>query len=141
MTTMKKSDLLELFISGQVIYENVTKVTVDDETDMKWLVGAVDGKDVAHGTYLVYYMPIEKSYGETVKPDYTLHDEDGTEIFMLRMDDKLELSADEAQTLKSVLHAVYKTWRRDPGMNIGSSHVFNLYSQDLDAIINIHDRL
>ena len=53
----------------------------------------------------------------------------------------LQLTEQEAQTLKSVLHAVYKTWRRDPGMNIGSSHVYNLYSSDLDTIINIHDKL
>ena len=84
---MKKSDLLELFISGEVIYENVTKVTVDKETDMKWLVGAVDGNNVRHGTYLVYYMPIEDSHGVPITPDYTLHDEDGTEIFLLRIDD------------------------------------------------------
>jgi len=84
---MRKSDLLELFISGEIIHENVTKVTVDKETDMKWLVGSVDGKNVEHDTYLVYYMPIEDGHGQTIKPDYILHDEDGAEIFMLRIDD------------------------------------------------------
>lgn len=84
---MKKSDLLDLFIKGELIYENVTKLTVEKGTDMKWEMGAVDGNWVGHGTYLVYYMPIEDSRGVPVTPDYTLHDEDGTEIFLLRIDE------------------------------------------------------
>lgn len=81
---------MELFISGSVICENVTKVEVNEYTDLKWLVGAVDakaGKDVAYGQYLVYYMPIEESYNKPVIPDYTLHDYDGGEIYLLRIDD------------------------------------------------------
>ena len=87
---MKTRDLLELFISGSVIYENVTEVEVNEDTDLKWLVGAVDakaGKDVTCGQYLVYYMPIWESYNKPVTPDYTLHDEDGTDIYLLRIDD------------------------------------------------------
>ena len=87
---MKTRDLLELFISGSVIYENVTKVEVNEYTDLKWLVGAVDakvGEDVAYGQYLVYYMPIEESYSKPITPDYTLHDCDGGEIYLLRIDD------------------------------------------------------
>lgn len=57
------------------------------------------------------------------------------------MSKTLELTELQAELLKNVLHAVYKTWRRSPGMNIGSSQVHNLYSQDLDTIIKIHDML
>ena len=53
----------------------------------------------------------------------------------------LAMNSQEAQLLKATLHAVYKTWRRYPGMNTGKSEVNDLYSQDLDTIINIHDRL
>lgn len=84
---MKKSDILEMFIKGKIIYKNVRKVTVDEYTDMKWAVGAVDGNVVRHGTYLAYYMQIEDSHGVPVTPDYTLHDEEGMEIFLLRIDD------------------------------------------------------
>ena len=88
---MKTRDLLELFISGSVIYENVTKVEIDEYTDLKFLLGVVDakaGQDVTYGQYLVYYMPIEESYNKPVQPDYTLHDEDGTAIYLLRIDDE-----------------------------------------------------
>ncbi len=53
----------------------------------------------------------------------------------------LSLTDEEATLLKGTLHAVYKTWRRHPGLNIGKSEVHNLYSQDIDSIINIHNRL
>lgn len=53
----------------------------------------------------------------------------------------LAMNGEEAQLLKGTLHAVYKTWRHYPGMNIGKSEVYDLYPQDLDTIINIHDRL
>ena len=53
----------------------------------------------------------------------------------------LAMNGEEAQLLKGTLHAVYKTWRRHRGLNIGKSEVHNLYSQDIDNIINIHDRL
>ena len=85
---MKQKDLLELFISGAVIYENVSRVKVYDDTDMKMAVGAVDAQDVKPGDYLVYYQPIEKSYEEYVTPEYTLHDEDGGELYMLRIEEE-----------------------------------------------------
>lgn len=140
---MKTRDLLELFISGGIIYENVSKVTVDEDNDMRWLVGAVDAKDVRNGNYLVYYEPIETGYDKYVQPDYTLHDEDGTAIYLLRIDDDnmLELNDGERQTLKNVLHAAYKTFRRYPGMNTGKSEIHNLWYDDITTIINIHDRL
>ena len=53
----------------------------------------------------------------------------------------LAMNSEEAQLLKGTLHAVYKTWRRYPGMNNGKSEVYDLYPQDLDTIIKIHDRL
>lgn len=53
----------------------------------------------------------------------------------------LAMNGEEAQLLKGTLHAVYKTWRRYPGMNNGKSEVYDLYPQDLDTIIKIHDKL
>ncbi len=52
----------------------------------------------------------------------------------------IELTTQEAQTLKSVLHAVSNTWRRYPGMNTGSSQVHNLYWSDVETVLRIHDK-
>lgn len=52
----------------------------------------------------------------------------------------IELTTHEAQTLKSVLSAVSKTWRRYPGMNTGSSQVHNLYWSDIETVLRIHDK-
>lgn len=51
------------------------------------------------------------------------------------------VTEEEATVLKQVLHAVYKTYKRIPGMNIGSSQVHNLYLSDIQKLIVIHDKL
>ena len=43
--------------------------------------------------------------------------------------------------MKQVLHAAFKTWRRYPGMNNGHSEIHNVYSEDIDELIKIHDEL
>lgn len=53
----------------------------------------------------------------------------------------IELTTQEAQTLKSVLSAVSKTFLRYPGMNTGSSQVHNLYWSDIETLLGIHDKL
>lgn len=52
----------------------------------------------------------------------------------------INLTPEEAQTLKSTLHAVTHTWRRYPGMNTGSSQVHNLYWSDIETLMAIHDK-
>ena len=52
----------------------------------------------------------------------------------------IEFTPEEAQALKSTLHAVTHTWRRYPGMNIGSSQVHNLYWSDIETLMAIHDK-
>ena len=54
---------------------------------------------------------------------------------------QISVTKEEATVLKQVLHAVYKTFRRTPGMNIGSSQVHNLYPSDIQKLIAVHDRL
>jgi len=51
----------------------------------------------------------------------------------------LILTGEQALALKSILHAVGKTWRRYPGMNIGSSQVHNLYGSDIDLCFKLSD--
>ena len=53
----------------------------------------------------------------------------------------LTLTGEQALTLKSILHAVGKTWRRYPGMNTGSSQVHNLYASDLDLCFKLSDEI
>lgn len=52
----------------------------------------------------------------------------------------INLTPEEAQALKSTLHAVTNTWRRYPGMNTGSSQVHNLYWSDIETLIAIYDK-
>lgn len=52
----------------------------------------------------------------------------------------INLTPEEEQALKSTLHAVTHTWRRYPGMNIGSSQVHNLYWSDIETLMAIHDK-
>lgn len=52
----------------------------------------------------------------------------------------INLTPEEAQTLKRTLHAVTHTWRRYPGMNTGSSQVHNLYWSDIETLMAIHDK-
>ena len=52
----------------------------------------------------------------------------------------INLTPDEATAMKSCLHAVTHTWRRYPGMNIGSSQVHNLYWSDIETLMAIHDK-
>lgn len=98
---MKQYDILDLFITGELIHENVSKVEVNEYTEsMKWLVGAIDdvkpGKDIPFGEYLVYYSPAELNDGSgCVKPDYTLHDEYDGEIYMIRIDTEEAPQADD----------------------------------------------
>lgn len=53
----------------------------------------------------------------------------------------LQLNEQEQQLLKNVLHALYKTFRREPGMNIGSCQCSNVYPDDLKTLIDLHERL
>ena len=52
----------------------------------------------------------------------------------------IELTPEEAQALKSTLHAVTHTWHRYPGMNTGSSQVHNLYLSDIEMLMAIYDK-
>ena len=52
----------------------------------------------------------------------------------------IELTTQEAQTLKNVLSAVSKTFRHYQGMNTGSSQVHNLYWSDIETLMAIHDK-
>ena len=52
----------------------------------------------------------------------------------------INLTPEEAQALKSTLHAVTHTWRRYPGMNTGSSQVHNLYWSDIETLMEIYDK-
>ena len=142
---MKTYDLLKLFIDGEVYYEDCCRVEVNEYTEsMKWLVGAVEdvkpGKDIAYGEYLVTFKHITIN-GKEQEPDYKLHDDDGGQVLMYRIERELSLSDSEKTSLTGTLHAVYKTWRRYPGMNTGKSEIHNLYREDITNIINIHDRL
>lgn len=53
----------------------------------------------------------------------------------------LHLKEQEQQLLKNVLHALYKTFRMEPGMNYGTCHVTNISREDLKMIIGIHDNI
>lgn len=52
----------------------------------------------------------------------------------------IELTPEEAEAMKSCLHAVTHTWRRYPGMNTGSSQVHNLYWSDIEMLMTIYDK-
>lgn len=54
---------------------------------------------------------------------------------------KINLTEDEATLLKQVLQAVTKTFRKQSGLNIGSSQVYNLYWSDIENLLIIHDKL
>jgi len=90
---MTHKELFEFFLSGSIIYENVSRITVEHDTDMLALVGAVNAPNVTPGSYLVFYKPIEVKYEEYVNPDYTLHDEDGMAIYLLRIEEKNNTSS------------------------------------------------
>lgn len=87
---MKAKEILELFIGGDLHNENTCKVEVDNYTDLDWLIGAHDARDVVipNGEYVVYYNPIV-DYGDNVKvkPEYTFHDADGNEIYLIKIED------------------------------------------------------
>ncbi len=53
----------------------------------------------------------------------------------------LLLNKQEQQLLKNVLHALYKSFRLDPGMNIGTCRVVDVSSENLKTMIDIHDRI
>lgn len=40
---------------------------------------------------------------------------------------------EELKVISSTLHALGQTWEHDPGMNIGSSKVYDVYPSDLDV--------
>lgn len=53
----------------------------------------------------------------------------------------LHLNDEQQQLLKSVLHALYHTFRQDPGMNTGTCRVANISREDLKTMIRIHDNI
>lgn len=53
----------------------------------------------------------------------------------------LHMSDEEAQLLKQVLHAAYKTWRPYPGLPYGHSEIHSMYPEHIDLIIKMHDAL
>lgn len=53
----------------------------------------------------------------------------------------LHLNEQEQQLLKNVLHALYHTFRKEPGMNYGTCKCTNIYFDDLKMMIGIHDRI
>lgn len=53
----------------------------------------------------------------------------------------LHLNDNEQQLMKSVLHALYKTFKREPGLNTGRCTVANINREDLTMLISIHDRI
>lgn len=85
---MKARKILDLFIEGSITHEEISKIEVNNYTDLNWLIGAVDGLDVPSGEYVVYYKPITNIYDEVYcKPDYIVHDEDGDEIYLLKIEE------------------------------------------------------
>lgn len=114
-------------------------------------IGAVPERMAPAGKYLTIhegrYFDNADSYMydddyKRVEPDVTLtFEDDGKHVWLYRIDEGLSLSDSERTSLKGVLHATYKTFRRYSGMNIGRSEIHNLYREDIDNIINIHDRL
>lgn len=57
--------------------------------------------------------------------------------------DKLTITvtAEQAMTVKSILHAVGRTFRKYKGMNTGHSEVHNLYLSDVYTCFTIADEL
>jgi len=53
----------------------------------------------------------------------------------------ITLTAEQALDVKSILHAVGKTFRHYTGMNTGKSEVHNLYPSDLELCFNIADAI
>ena len=53
----------------------------------------------------------------------------------------LMLTGEQASTLKEILYAVGKTFKRYPGMNYGGSQVHNLYSYDIDLCLKLSDEI
>ena len=53
----------------------------------------------------------------------------------------LSMNEKEAQLLQGVLHALYKTFKYDTNSNMGTSRACNLSHDDLQLIINLHDRI
>lgn len=53
----------------------------------------------------------------------------------------LPMNEKEAQLLEGVLHALYKTFKHDEGMNIGTARASNLSNDDLQTLIALHDRI
>lgn len=53
----------------------------------------------------------------------------------------LHLSDQEQQDLKNVLHAMYKSFKKDPDSNTGTCRAGNVSREILGSIIAIHDRI
>ena len=84
---MEARQLLDLFIGGDLHHENTCKVEVNEYTNLKWLIGAVNAQRIPHGDYIVYYEPILTWDDKVkVKPDYTLKDIDNNNIYLLKID-------------------------------------------------------
>lgn len=157
---MKAMTFLLWICRENVSGEELLIVDVPEEGNEEWeqnagwwqhQFGAVPDKMVPAGKYITIYegqyfnnkdsFVYDDDY-KKIEPDVTLtFSDDGKKLWLYRLDEWMTLSDEETTTLKGVLHAVYKTWRRYPGMNTGRSEVHDLYSQDLDTIIKIHDKL
>ena len=53
----------------------------------------------------------------------------------------IHMTSEQAVLLKDTLSAVINTFRRYPGMNIGSSEVHNLYGEDITELLSVHDSI
>ena len=53
----------------------------------------------------------------------------------------IHMTSEQAVLLKNTLSALINTFRRYPGMNIGSSQVHNLYGEDITELRGIHDSI
>jgi hypothetical protein len=80
---MKIKDILDLFISGEIIAENITRFIYDGNADDCLFYGFNPPDNMQKGEYLLYWLPIEKWNGEILKPDYTISNEDGNFYLIL----------------------------------------------------------
>ena len=86
---MKAKLILDYFLLGDLHHENTCKVHVNEFTSLEWLIGAVDGRDIRlpYGEYVVYYHRVEDYNGVLrLTPDYTFHDCDNNDIYLLKID-------------------------------------------------------
>lgn len=107
---MKQKDLLELFLSGSVIHENVSVVTIDaDDNELERLVGADEAMKVKFGTYMVYYKPIEDILGNAVEPDYTLRGTWSSDVYLLHIED----GRPEENDVTSFFYYMWNVWSKE----------------------------